>query len=436
MFIVLDINSGAVHLVDKLLYDLLSVFDGTNEGAAQAAFAKVYAEEEIREGLSELKELISEGLLFTPAADVLDVFSEEPIVKSLCLHIAHDCNLRCRYCFASTGDFGAGRSLMSREVGEQAIEFAIKGSKNRQNLDIDFFGGEPLVNPVVVRQLVEYARRREVESGKNIKLTLTTNGLLLDDDMIEFLNRERVLLVLSLDGRPEVHDNMRPLAGGQGSYDRVAAAFKKVIDSRKGQNYYLRGTYTRENLDFTADVEHMATLGKELSLEPVVEKDADYRITEADLPTIFAEYEKLARFYLDRQQQGEGFNFFHFNLALDGGPCLLKRLAGCGAGHEYFAITPEGDIYPCHQFVGREQYRLGSLAAGIEKVEKIQEFRRAHILNKPDCLACWARFYCSGGCHANADLMNGDILKPYELGCQLQRKRLECAIAVQVALKI
>ena len=436
-YIVLDVNSGAVHVVDQLVYDLLAVFNGNNAAEAEKTFANKYTQVEIAEGLAEIQELIAEELLFTPLSpDVKDVFTEQPIVKSLCLHIAHDCNLRCRYCFASMGDFGGNRSLMSKEVGEKAVDFAIAGSQNRTNLDIDFFGGEPLVNPLVVKHLIKYVRQREETSGKKIKLTLTTNGLLLDDAMADFLNEHNVLLVLSLDGRPEVHDRMRPTAGGKGSYQQTAQAFKKIIDSRNGKNYYLRGTYTKENLDFAADVEHMATIGKELSMEPVVEKEADYKIDEEDLPTIFQEYEKLAKYYLQEHLAGRPFNFFHFNLALDGGPCLPKRLSGCGAGHEYFAITPEGDIYPCHQFVGRDEYKLGTLDSGLEKLHISQEFRRAHVLNKPTCLDCWARFHCSGGCHANADLMNGDIYQPYEIGCKLQRKRLECAIGVQTVLAL
>lgn len=436
-YIVLDINSGSVHVVDQLVYDLLEVFDGKNEAETKNAFASKYTPAEIKEGIEEIQELIAEELLFTPLMqEAKDVFTEQPIVKSLCLHIAHDCNLRCRYCFASMGDFGGSRSLMSKEIGEKAVDFAIAGSQNRTNLDIDFFGGEPLVNPEVVRHLIKYVRQREKVSGKKIKLTLTTNGLLLDDAMSEYLNENNVLLVLSLDGRPEVHDKMRPTTGGQGSYEKTARAFKKIIDSRDGKNYYLRGTYTKENLDFTEDVKHMATIGKELSMEPVVEKEADYKISEEDLPTIFQEYEKLAKYYLTEHLAGRPFNFFHFNMALDGGPCLPKRLSGCGAGHEYFAITPEGDIYPCHQFVGREEYKLGTLDTGLEKPEISHEFRKAHVLNKPTCLECWARFHCSGGCHANADLINGDIYQPYAIGCQLQKKRLECAIGVQTVLAL
>lgn len=432
--VVLDVNSGSVHVVDDLLYDLLDVFDGNNHEQTKSYFVDKYGKETIEEGLCELDALREEGFLFSPAASAQDVFEEQPIVKSLCLHIAHDCNLRCKYCFAGTGNFGTGRSLMSQETGEKAIEFALKGSENRKNIDIDFFGGEPLVNPEVVKHLINYARKRELETGKNLKLTLTTNGILLDCEMTDFLNHNNVLLVLSLDGRPQVHDNMRPLSGGQGSYEKAAQNFTRTIASRNGKNYYLRGTYTKENLDFTDDVKHMATIGKELSMEPVVEKDAWYKISEEHLPEIFSEYEKLSAFYLERYFSAQPFNFFHFNLDLDGGPCLPKRLSGCGAGHEYFAVTPEEDIYPCHQFVGREGYLLGNLAEGIKRPEIGKAFRNAHVLNKPDCLACWARFYCSGGCHANAELMNGDIYKPYELGCQLQRKRLECAIGIQVKI--
>jgi uncharacterized protein len=420
-----------VHLADRLLYDLLDVFDGTNHLQTKAAFNNVYPEGEINEALAELDELIGEGLLFSPLPKIEGAFAEEPLVKSLCLNVAHDCNLRCRYCFAGAGGFGGGRSLMGAGTGERAVEFAIAGSKGRKHIDIDFFGGEPLVNQQTVKHLIKYARQRERETGKEIKLTLTTNGLLLDELMQDFLDENAVALVLSLDGRPQVHDRMRPLPGGGGSYGQARAAFGRAIAKRGGTNYYLRGTYTKENLDFAEDARHLAAIGRRLSLEPVVEKDAAFRIDEADLPRIYAEYEKLADFYLESCAAGAAFDFFHFNLALDNGPCLRKRLAGCGAGHEYFAVTPEGDIYPCHQFVGRRNYLLGNLETGIARPDIGARFRRAHVLNKPDCADCWARFYCGGGCHANADLINGDIKKPYRIGCALQKKRIECAIAVQ-----
>lgn len=431
---VLDINSGAVHMVDEIIYDILDVFNGGNDAETIETMADRYEEDDIRDALSELHELKDDGLLFSPEYPVPDTFSEEPILKSLCLHIAHDCNLRCGYCFAGTGDFGGKRELMSNEIAEKAVEFAIKGSKQRHNLDIDLFGGEPLVNPDVVRHVVSYVRKREKETGKNIKLTLTTNGTLLNDENIEFLNKNRVMLVLSLDGKKETHDGMRPFPNKQGSYDVVAEKFKKVIESRHEKNYYLRGTYTHYNINFVDDVLDMTRIGKEISMEPVVGIDEPYVLTEDDLPLIMKEYEKLARIYLQRRREGNPFDFFHFNVALDNGPCVAKRLAGCGAGHEYFAITPEGDIFPCHQFVGREEYKLGTLDTGVVKPLMVKKFRNMHVMNKPTCKECWARFFCSGGCHANADLINGDLSKPYEYGCKLQKKRLECAIIIQAML--
>ncbi len=433
--IVLDVNSGAVHLIDQMIYDILDVYQGDNPQMVYEKLAGQYQLEDLQEAIGELESLQKAGLLFSKAPEIPEVFKEQPIVKSLCLHVAHDCNLRCGYCFASTGDFGTStRSLMSKEVGEKAIEFAIAGSQKRHNLEIDFFGGEPLMNWSVNKYLIEYARRREQETGKNIKLTLTTNATLLTEEIIEFLNKNRVMLVISIDGRKEVHDRIRPYEGGVGSYDKAVAGFKKVVQLRGDKNYYVRGTYTRYNLDFAQDVLDMAKLGKEISVEPVVGTTEAYALQKEDLPILYAEYEKLARAYLQANLAGEGFNFFHFNVALDGGPCLNKRLSGCGAGHEYFAVTPEGVLYPCHQFVGREEYLLGNLDSGVQKPKIVEEFRNAHILNKPDCLECWARYHCSGGCHANAQLINGDIYKPYELGCDLQRKRLECAILLQAVL--
>lgn len=431
---VLDVNSGAVHLVDDVIYDLLDVFDGTNDDEAIAALQTSYPEKDLREALEELHQLQEEGLLFSPEFEVPQTFAETPILKSLCLHIAHDCNLRCGYCFAGTGDFGGYRAMMSKETAEKAVEFAIAGSKMRHNLELDLFGGEPLMNPEVVKHVINYVRRREFETGKNIKLTLTTNGTLLNDDIIQFLNDNRVMLVLSLDGKKETHDNMRPFPNKTGSYDAAVRGFKKVIESRNGKNYYLRGTYTHFNPHFAEDTLDMTKIGKELSVEPVVGIDEPYVLTEADLPVLYEEYDKLARAYLQKRREGDAFDFFHFNVALDNGPCVAKRLAGCGAGHEYFAITPEGDIYPCHQFVGREEYKLGTLETGVVKPDLVQKFRHTHVKTKTECSTCWARFFCSGGCHANADLINGDISKPYQYGCKLQKKRLECAIVLQAIL--
>lgn len=435
MYIMLDINSGAVHVIDKMIYDIMDIFDGTNDTAVLNTLTAEYDEGELREALAELHELMERGELFAPDIDVPPTFAEKPLVKSLCLHVAHDCNLRCKYCFAGTGDFGHDRSLMSREVGERAVDFIIANSGARKHCEIDFFGGEPLMNMPVVKHVVEYVRKREQETGKIFKLTLTTNGVLLNDDHIRYLNENDISLVLSLDGRKEVHDNMRPNVGGQGSYDTVLKNFQKCVASRDHDNYYLRGTYTAYNLDFTNDVLDMADKGFDLlSVEPVVAKDAPYELKEEHLPKLYEEYDKLAVAYLKRKEEGRGFLFFHFNLDINNGPCVAKRLSGCGAGHEYFAVAPNGDLYPCHQFVGREKYLLGTIFEGVKNRELPQYFRQAHVLNKPECSKCWARFYCSGGCHANAELFNGNIKQPYEIGCKLQRKRIECAIMIQAKL--
>ncbi|MDU2063581.1 MAG: thioether cross-link-forming SCIFF peptide maturase [Sporomusaceae bacterium] len=435
LYIVLDINSGIVHVVDQLVYDILDDFDGANEAVVLEKWAHTYDAAELTEVMAELKELEAAEQLFSPDLTVPLTFSEEPIVKSLCLHIAHDCNLRCGYCFAGTGDFGHNRTMMTSEVGKRAVEFIIEHSGTRKHCEIDFFGGEPLMNLDVVKEIVAYVRKREQEAGKIFKLTLTTNAVLLNDAVIEYLNENNISLVLSMDGREEVHDAMRPYPGGKGSFAQVQPNISKAIFSRNNQNYYLRGTYTAKNLDFASDVLAMADMGfKELSVEPVVEKSADYRLTEEHLPAIAAEYEKLAKAYLERKFAGNGFEFFHFNVDLDHGPCVAKRLSGCGAGHEYYAVTPDGDLYPCHQFVGRDEYKLGTVFTGVQNQELPLKFRQAHVLNKPACANCWARFYCSGGCHANADLFHHDITKPYELGCELQKKRLECALYIQAKL--
>ncbi|MCD7974278.1 MAG: thioether cross-link-forming SCIFF peptide maturase [Phascolarctobacterium sp.] len=431
---VLDINSGAVHLVDETAYDILGIYDGENDKEVKEALKGRYEKSAIEEALSELHELKKKGLLFSEPLDVPETFSETPVLKSLCLHVAHDCNLRCCYCFAGTGDFGGARKLMDKATAEKAVEFAIKGSRRRHNLELDLFGGEPIMNFPVVEHIVRYVRKMEKETGKNIKLTLTTNGTLLTDENIKFLNDNRVMLVLSLDGKKETHDAMRTFKGGKGSFDAAVRGFKKVIESREGKNYYLRGTYTHFNTRFTDDILAMAEVGKEISMEPVVAPGEKYELTEDDMPVIFGEYERLAAIYLKKRREGDAFDFFHFNVALDNGPCVAKRLAGCGAGHEYFAITPEGDIYPCHQFVGREKYKMGTLNTGIVRQDLVKMFCCAHILTKEECRGCWARFFCSGGCHANADLVNGDIKKPYGYGCRLQKKRLECAIVVQAVL--
>jgi uncharacterized protein len=437
MYILLDINSGAVHVIDKMIYDIMDTFDGNNDAAVVSRLQDVYPAADIRESLDELHALIAAKELFAPDIDVPPTFAEEGIVKSMCLMVAHDCNLRCKYCFGDTGEYGGDRELMSKEVGEAAIEYIIEHSGPRKHCEVDFFGGEPLVNMPVVKHVTAYVRRREQETGKEFKLTLTTNGMLLNDENIKFLNDNNVSLVLSMDGRKEVHDRMRPDAGGNGTYDRCVANFRKFVASRNDQNYYMRGTYTKYNLDFTDDVLSMADAGFDiLSVEPVVAKDAPYGITEAELPRIFAEYDRLTAVYLERHREGRGFFFFHFNMDLSNGPCVAKRLAGCGAGHEYYAVAANGDLYPCHQFVGRKKYRLGTVFTGVEDHELPRYFRESHVLNKPKCRDCWARFFCSGGCHANADLFHGNIREPYEVGCEIQKKRLECAIMVQASLAL
>lgn len=441
LHILLDINSGAVHVIDAVTDAVLDWFDGANDQEVMDRLAGRWGQDEVAESLTQLHELIEAGLLFAPPVTAPPDFDQPPIVKSLCLHIAHDCNLRCGYCFAGTGAFGGRRALMPPEVGRQAVDFLIAHSPRRHG-EIDFFGGEPLLNMETVRQVVAYARQRERETGRIFKLTLTTNATVLNDDVIRFLNDNDISLVLSLDGRRQVHDRMRPYFGGQGSYDTVVANIRRVVASRQDPRYaardvytYVRGTYTAYNTDFAADVLHMVELGfDQLSVEPVVAKDAPYALREEHLPVLFQQYERLAEEYVARQLAGRGFNFFHFNLDLAHGPCLAKRLAGCGAGHEYYAVTPEGDLYPCHQFVGREEFRLGSVFTGLENLALARRFRQAHVLHKPTCRQCWARFYCSGGCHANAHLFNGTIDEPYRLGCALQKKRLECAIMVQAKL--
>jgi uncharacterized protein len=437
LYIVLDINSGLVHVVDKLVYDVLDFFQGTNQQEVIEQLQATYPVSELKEAMAELAELKQQEKLFSPDITVPRTFSDQPIVKSMCLHIAHDCNLRCGYCFAGTGDFGHDRGFMSFEVGKRAVDYIVDHSGKRRHCEIDFFGGEPLMNLSVVKELVTYIRQREQETTKIFKLTLTTNGVLLTDDTIAYLNDNHISLVLSLDGRKATHDGMRRYPNGQGSFATVQANIAKTIFSRNNKNYYVRGTYTAKNLDFSNDVLAMADMGfRELSVEPVVEKNADYMLTEAHLPTLFAEYDKLTALYLERKRSGQDFEFFHFNVDLNHGPCVAKRLGGCGAGHEYFAVTPTGDLYPCHQFVGREEYKLGDVFTGITNTELPLKFRQTHVLNKEKCPDCWARFHCSGGCHANADLMNHDIRKPYELGCALQQKRLECALMVQAQLSL
>lgn len=433
--IVMDVHSGTVHMVDELVWDLLEDYGQMAEEEIIEKYRGRYNSKDVLESLDEIKELEREGLLFSP--DPYQGGYNPPdrgVIKSLCLHLAHSCNLRCRYCFAGQGRFGGVDELMPAETGRAAIDFLIARSAGRKHLEIDFFGGEPLLNFTVLKELVDYGRQRGNDAGKEFKFTLTTNALLLNEEVTQYLNDHSISVVLSLDGRREVHDAMRPTPGGTGSYDVVLSRIKRFVDSRDGSNYYIRGTYTRHNRDFCADVLHLADLGFEhVSVEPVVApEEADYSIREEDLPLLLSQYERLTRELLQRGQAGNPVDFFHFNIDLDGGPCLPKRLSGCGAGHEYMAVAPNGDLYPCHQFVGRSDYLIGNVADGNTSPELVAAFREAHIYNKDGCVGCWAKFYCSGGCHANAEALNGSIFKPHYQGCVLARKRLECAIYLKV----
>ena len=441
--VLMDIYSGAVHAVDDVAYDIADLYPEMNADELAEKFADKYSREQIDEAVEELKELKDAGMLYTEDEyeGVLEqVKNRAPVVKALCLHVAHDCNLKCRYCFAEEGEYHGKRSLMSAEVGKKAIDFIIANSGKRRNLEVDFFGGEPLMNFDVVKEIVEYGREQEKLHDKNFRFTITTNGILLDDEKQKYINENMHNVVLSLDGRKEVNDYMRPRAGGQGSYDIIVPKFQKLAESRNQTDYYLRGTFTHNNLDFSKDVFHIADdLGfKQVSVEPVVaEATESYAITEDDLDTIFEEYEKLAEQLYIRHKTGEkDFNFFHFMVDLTGGPCIAKRLSGCGSGTEYLAVTPEGDLYPCHQFVGQEEYKIGSVYNGIENTAIREEFSNCNVYTKPDCKKCWAKFYCSGGCMANACHYAGNIMGTYEIGCKLQRKRIECAIMIKAKLML
>ncbi len=438
-YIVLDVNSGGVHSVDELTYDLLDhaepPFSEDCLNSAINALSDKYSEEDIKEAFNELKELYKDKILFSE--DDYEKFAKYSVVspvKAMCLHISHDCNLRCKYCFASTGDFGEGRKLMTFETGKAAIDFLLNNSGDRVNLELDFFGGEPLMNFDVVKQIVVYARSREKEYNKNFRFTITTNGLLLTDDKIDFINKEMSNVVLSIDGRKEVNDRLRVRVDGSGCYDKILEGYKKLVSKRGDKDYYVRGTYTKYNLDFSNDVMHLYDLGfDQVSVEPVMaDENMPYAITEEDVDAISKEYEILAE-KLEKIRADGGFcNFFHFMLDLDQGPCAIKRLRGCGSGNEYIAITPDGDIYPCHQFVGIPEFKMGNLEAGTFDNSIKEIFAKTHVYAKEDCKRCWAKFYCSGGCNANNFLYEGDILKAHKLSCKLQKKRLECAIMLQI----
>ena len=442
--IVLDVHSGGVSVVDDAAYRLLDFLDAPMaEDCPQELLDKLSGEfsaEELKDAYSELYEMYKGGYLFSEDdyAQFADRMVSSPI-KAMCLHISHDCQLRCKYCFASTGDFGEGRKLMDFETGKRAIDFLIEHSGSRRNLEVDFFGGEPLMNWDVVKQVVAYARSQEKEHNKNFRFTITTNGILLTEDKYEFLNKEMSNVVLSIDGRKEVNDRMRPNAGNFGTYDTIMPKYQKFVEARKASGndqYYVRGTFTKYNLDFGKDVFHFNDMGfDQISVEPVVtDLKHDYALTEADMPAIFEEYERVAKELIARKKAGKGFNFFHFMIDLDQGPCAIKRLRGCGCGNEYVAITPDGDIYPCHQFVGMEEWKMGSLYDGTFNTEMKDYFARANIYGKEDCANCWAKFYCSGGCNANNLQYAGDVLKPFKFSCELEKKRLECAIMIKAAM--
>ncbi len=443
--IVLDICSGSVHVVDEVAYDLIESYEPKDRETLISEALEKYKDredvtrEELEDCLSQIEELKEAGQLFSPdtfsgMADTLKRKSAG-IVKALCLHVAHTCNLNCAYCFASQGKYQGERAIMSLEVGKRALDFLIENSPGRRNLEVDFFGGEPLMNWDMIKELVAYARVREKEAGKNFRFTLTTNGLLIDDDVIDFANREMSNVVLSLDGRKSVHDRYRVDYAGNGSWERIVPKFQKLVEARGHQNYYMRGTFTHANPDFLKDIEEMLSLGfTELSMEPVVCAPTDpSALTEEDLPIVLEQYEKLAELMKERREAGKPFTFYHYMIDLKGGPCIYKRVSGCGSGTEYMAVTPWGDLYPCHQFVGEEKYKLGNIWDGVTAPDVQEEFASCNVYTREDCKDCWAKLYCSGGCAANAYHATGAVTGVYKYGCELFKKRMECAIMLEAS---
>jgi len=443
--IVLDICSGAVHLVDEVAYDIINLYEDHTPAEITAEILAKYPDnpevtaEEIAECLSQIGELKESGQLFTPDTyePMADTLKQKTsgVVKALCLHIAHSCNLNCAYCFASQGKYHGERALMSFEVGRRALDFLIENSGTRRNLEVDFFGGEPLMNFDVVKQLVAYARSVEKQHNKNFRFTLTTNGMLIDDDVIDFANRECVNVVLSLDGRKEIHDRYRVDYAGNGSWEKIVPKFQRLVEARGGKDYYMRGTFTHANPDFLEDIKVMLDLGfNELSMEPVVcAPDDPSALTEEDFPIVCEQYEKLAELMLQRHREGRPFTFYHYMIDLKGGPCIYKRISGCGSGTEYMAVTPWGDLYPCHQFVGDEKYLLGNVFDGVSNTAAQDEFMSCNVYAREECRDCWARLYCSGGCAANAYHATGSVKGVYKYGCELFKKRMECAIMLEAA---
>ena len=443
--IVLDTCSGSVHVVDEVAYDIIALYKQHPADEIVAQMLAKYAhrpdvtEEDLHQCLEDVAQLEAQGKLWAP--DIykdmaFDFKNRNTVVKALCLHVAHTCNLNCSYCFAAQGRYQGDRALMSFEVGKRAMDFLIENSGTRRNLEVDFFGGEPLMNFDVVKQLVAYCREQEKIHNKNFRFTMTTNGMLIDDDVIDFCNKECHNVVLSLDGRKEIHDRLRKDYAGRGSYDVIVPKFQEFVRRRGDKNYYIRGTYTHNNVEFTKDVFHMADLGfTELSMEPVVSKPDDpCALTAEDLPILKEQYEILAKEMIRRRREGKGFTFYHYMIDLTGGPCIYKRISGCGSGTEYLAVTPWGDFYPCHQFVGQEDFCLGNVYEGVKKTETVNEFKKCNVYSKKECSQCFARFYCSGGCAANSYNFTGKINDVYEIGCKMQQKRIECALMIKAAL--
>ena len=440
--IVLDTCSGSVHVVDEVAYDIIAMYKDKNADEIVKYITETYKNEEITKQdvldcIEDVKSLEDAGKLYTPdtyEGMAFDFKNRNTVIKALCLHVAHTCNLNCAYCFASQGKYHGERALMSFEVGKRALDFLIENSGTRHNLEVDFFGGEPLMNWDVVKELVSYARVQEKIHNKNFRFTLTTNGVLVDDEVIDFCNKEMSNVVLSLDGRQEVHDRLRVDYMGRGSYDLIVPKFQEFVKKRGGKNYYMRGTFTHNNIDFTNDIFHMADLGfTELSMEPVVCSPEDASaLTEEDLPVLFDQYEILAKEMIKRKKEGRPFTFYHYMLDLTHGPCIYKRISGCGSGTEYMAVTPTGDLYPCHQFVGDNKYLLGNIWDGVTNKEVQNEFKLCNAYARPECNDCWAKLYCSGGCAANSYHASGKITGIYEFGCELFKKRIECAVMIQV----
>ena len=438
--IVLDTASGSVHSVDEVAYDIIALYKEKETDEIVNIITEKYGveKEEVIECLQDVKYLESEGKLWSVDEYenlAIDFKARNTVIKALCLHIAHSCNLNCSYCFAAQGKYHGADSLMSFEIGKRALDFLVENSGTRRNLEVDFFGGEPLLNFDVVKQLVKYARSIEKANNKNFRFTLTTNGMLIDDDVIDFCNAEMDNVVLSLDGRKDIHDHFRKDLGGNGSYDKILPKFKEFVEKRGDKSYYMRGTFTHNNVDFTNDILHMADLGfKELSMEPVVcPPNEPYALTDEDLPILLEQYELLSKEMLKRKKAGNGFTFYHYMLDLKSGPCIYKRITGCGSGTEYMAVTPQGELYPCHQFVGDENYKLGDIWNGVSNAEKVNEFKLCNAYAKEECKECFARLYCSGGCAANSYHATGNINGIYEYGCKLFKKRIECAIMMKVA---